>query len=298
MVQISQLTIAAISRELIAYHCSSAWFNDITYVRPKVPTLYTALSTGESAMDPNVYGSSTNTFVLQKGQVVEIILNNFDPGKHPFHLHGHAFQTIVRSPEEAGAYVYNETFPKVPMRRDTVMARPNGNLVLRFRADNPGIWLFHCHIEWHVASGLVATMVEAPDELQKSLKIPQDHLDACAAKNIPVAGNAAGNTVDFMNLKGENLPPAPLPAGFTAKGIVALVFSVLAAFLGMAVISWYVPFPGITSLEVQPLTKHTMQVRNWRLQQEGPCWCGYAGQVSGRLKAVAPKSWKPTTLPV
>ena len=189
-------------------------------------------------MNPAVYGSSTNAFVLEKGQVVEIVLNNYDPGKHPFHLHGHNFQTVVRSAVDAGAYVNNETFPKVPMRRDTFMVNPNGNIVLRFKADNPGIWLFHCHIEWHVASGLIATMVEAPNELQKMLKTPQDHLDACAAQNIPVIGNAAGNTEDFLNLKGESTAPAPLPAGFTAKGIVALVFSVLAAFLGMAVISW------------------------------------------------------------
>lgn len=81
-------------------------------------------------------------------------------------------------------------------------------------------------------------MVEAPTELQNSLKIPQDHLDACTAQNIPIAGNAAGNTVDLEDLMGEPEPPGPIPAGFTAKGIVALVFSVVAAFLGMAVISW------------------------------------------------------------
>ena len=218
---------------------ASAFFNDITYIRPKVPTVFTALSSGTSATNPEIYGSNTNAFILEKNQVVEIVLNNYDPGKHPFHLHGHAFQAVVRSAEEAGAYVYNETFPQVPMRRDTLMVRPNGNMVLRFRADNPGIWLFHCHIEWHVASGLVATMVEAPEELQKSLKVPQDHLDACARQEIATAGNAAGNTQDFTDLKGENKPPPPIPAGFTAKGIVALVFSILAAFLGMAVISWY-----------------------------------------------------------
>lgn len=216
----------------------SAFFNDITYVRPKVPTLYTALTTSMSASDPQVYGDHVHAVVLEKGQVVEIVLNNYDPGKHPFHLHGHNFQTVVRSAEEAGPYVNNETFPQMPMRRDTVMVRPNGNMVLRFRADNPGIWLFHCHIEWHVASGLVATLIEAPLELQNSLNIPQNHYDACTKQNIPVAGNAAGNTVDFKNLEGQTVPPGPIPAGFTPKGIVALVFSILAAFLGMAVISW------------------------------------------------------------
>lgn len=126
------------------------------------------------------------------------------------------------------------------MRRDTFVLRPEGHIVLRFEADNPGVWLFHCHIEWHVDQGLIATMIEAPLDLQKTLTIPQNHIDACAAGKIPSAGNAAGNTVDFFNLKGANEAPKPLPAGFTARGIVAMTFSVLAAVLGCAVIAWYV----------------------------------------------------------
>lgn len=57
-----------------------------------------------------------------------------------------------------------------------------------------------------------------------------------------MAGNAAGNTVDLFDLKGENLSPKPLPDGFTARGIVALVFSIISAFIGLAVITWYVSF--------------------------------------------------------
>lgn len=114
------------------------------------------------------------------------------------------------------------------------------------------VWLFHCHIEWHVASGLVATMVEAANELQDTLKIPEGHLDTCKAQGIAVAGNAAGNTVNLFDLKGENRSPAPIPAGFTARGIVALVFSVISAFIGLAVISWYdyfLPWRGRTDAD-------------------------------------------------
>lgn len=216
----------------------SAFFNDATYVAPRVPTLFTALSSGPLATDPTIYGPHTIPYVLEKDDVVEIILNNNDPGKHPFHLHGHVFQTIWRSPEEEGPYSNNGTFPASPMRRDTVLVRPNGNMVLRFRADNPGIWLFHCHIEWHVLSGLVATMIEAPLELQKSLNVPSNHLEACEMAGTPTQGNAAGNAVDFLDLTGVPAPPDPLPAGFTPRGIVALVFSVIAAVLGLIVIAW------------------------------------------------------------
>jgi iron transport multicopper oxidase len=126
-------------------------FNDETYVVPKVPTIYSAMTLGKDALNPAVYGVNSNAYMLEKGQIVDIVLNNNDPGKHPFHLHGHNFQVIYRSPEEAGLYVNNITedqYPAIPMRRDVILVRPSGNFVIRFVADNPGIWLFHCHLEW------------------------------------------------------------------------------------------------------------------------------------------------------
>ena len=115
----------------------------------------------------------------------------------------------------------------------TLFALWNNNSNLNLR-----IWLFHCHIEWHVVSGLVSTLIEAPDVLQQSLSIPADHLKVCSDQSIQTTGNAAGNTEDYYDLSGQNLPPGPLPAGFTARGIVALVFSCISAFLGVAVIAW------------------------------------------------------------
>lgn len=127
-----------------------AFFNDITYVPQQVPSLYTALSAGKLADNSMIYGVNSHAIVLNHMDVIDIVLNNADPGKHPFHLHGHVYQVIHRSEEEAGAYnasdPSNPEYPAVPMRRDTVLVHPNGNVILRFRADNPGIWLFHCHI--------------------------------------------------------------------------------------------------------------------------------------------------------
>ncbi|KAF4553480.1 Iron transport multicopper oxidase fetC-like protein [Elsinoe fawcettii] len=218
-----------------------ASFNGITYKPPKVPSLYTALSTGVSAANASVYGDYTNSFVLAKGDVVDIVLNNDDAGKHPFHLHGHNFQVLLRADENAGFYdpANHSVVPAVPMRRDVLMVRPQSNFVIRFRADNPGVWLFHCHLDWHLVSGLVATMIEAPEEMQKTLTIPEDHLRVCRESGTLTKGNAAGNEKDLFDLSGQNSPPGPLPAGFTAKGIVAMVFSIVSALLGLVVISWY-----------------------------------------------------------
>ncbi|KAJ0415862.1 Cupredoxin [Aspergillus carlsbadensis] len=151
-----------------------AFFNKRTYIAPKVPSLYTTLSAGPAATDPTIYGRNTNAFILKKGEIVDIVLNNDDTGKHPFHLHGHGFQVITRSANNAGHFHSSDKheFPPVPMRRDTIFVNPSGHFVIRFVADNPGIWLFHCHLEWHMASGLAATMIEAPLDLQRSLAIP------------------------------------------------------------------------------------------------------------------------------
>ncbi|KAK4042729.1 multicopper like protein [Parachaetomium inaequale] len=220
-----------------------AFFNNITYVGPKVPTLYTALTAGEHATNPAVYGTYTHSFVLEQDQIVDIVLNNLDPGKHPFHLHGHTFQVIWRSPDEAGTFADSNVtaadYPRVPMKRDTVVLHPNGNMVLRFKSDNPGVWLFHCHIEWHVQSGLMATFVESPLDIQRTLFIPADHLAACDKAGVPTAGNAAGNKEDWLDLTGERMPPAPLAEGFETRGIVALVFSCVSGILGVAVVAWY-----------------------------------------------------------
>ena len=77
--------------------------------------------------------------------------------------------------------------------------------------------------------------------MQQTLTIPADHYAACAAASppVPTAGNAAANTVALLDLTGQPTPPGPLPAGFTPRGIVALAFSCIAAFLGLAAVTWY-----------------------------------------------------------
>lgn len=92
------------------------------------------------------------------------------------------------------------------MRRDVVTVNANSYAVIRFVADNPGIQLFHCHIEWHVAMGLVATIIEAPEELM-GLTIPPDHKAVCDAQNMLTAGNAAGNTKNLTDMTGANTVP-------------------------------------------------------------------------------------------
>jgi iron transport multicopper oxidase len=57
----------------------------------------TALTTGNSATDPRVYGVNSNPMVLNHNAVIEVVINNLDGGGHPIHIHGHAPQIGTHS---------------------------------------------------------------------------------------------------------------------------------------------------------------------------------------------------------
>ncbi|RMZ92479.1 hypothetical protein DV736_g294, partial [Chaetothyriales sp. CBS 134916] len=232
-----------------------AFLDNISYTAPVVPALYTVLSSGNLSTNEAIYGEFTHSVVLEHNQVVQIVLNNNDTGTHPFHLHGHNFQLLSRDPPLGPHFndyadldspvnfnPDNHTaFPKIPARRDVFVVPPQGSWVIRFVADNPGVWFFHCHIDWHLAQGLGMLLVEAPQQLQAKYPngLPKDHLAACRAGGVPTTGNAAGNSENFLDLSGQHKQVGWIAAGFTARGIVALVFSTINAVLGMTFIGIY-----------------------------------------------------------
>lgn len=97
---------------------------------------YWALS-GQAGM------SDTPFAALKRGEVARIKLTNRTVFPHAMHLHGMHFRE-VRADGGFG-----------PMR-DTILSIPNEPLEIAFTADNPGKWLFHCHMLAHAASGMTA----------------------------------------------------------------------------------------------------------------------------------------------
>jgi FtsP/CotA-like multicopper oxidase with cupredoxin domain len=102
---------------------------------------------------------------------VDIIINNLDDGSHPFHLHGHEFYVIASSRSEHGWGSYSPfKNPKPqynlvnPLRKDTVSVPRRGYVVIRFKADNPGIWMMHCHVLFHQGSGMAMGIQAGGDE--------------------------------------------------------------------------------------------------------------------------------------
>lgn len=57
-------------------------------------------------------------------------------------------------------------------------------LVIKFIADNPGVWAFHCHIDWHNLAGMALTFVEAPDVARAKLKVPAETKRVCRQHGI------------------------------------------------------------------------------------------------------------------
>jgi FtsP/CotA-like multicopper oxidase with cupredoxin domain len=107
---------------------------------------------------------------------IDIVLNNLEDGGHPFHLHGHSFYILsthkaergwgsynpfALPPEESPAGAYNLDRP---LLKDTVYVPRRGYVVLRVKMDNPGFWMFHCHILWHQASGMAMGFQVGGDE--------------------------------------------------------------------------------------------------------------------------------------
>ena len=83
-------------------------------------------------------------FTVKKGQTCVIGLVNETGWEHPMHLHGFAFRVLSRNgkPNMRGEWL------------DTVLIGRQETVELAFVADNPGDWMFHCHILEHVATGM------------------------------------------------------------------------------------------------------------------------------------------------
>ncbi|EXJ96082.1 hypothetical protein A1O1_01208 [Capronia coronata CBS 617.96] len=101
-----------------------------------------------------------------------VIQNNFQTS-HPMHLHGHDFAVLGQGRGVFTADMVDQLNFDNPIRRDTVLlfgsgtpvAFTSGWTVIGFPTDNPGAWLMHCHIIWHVDGGMGLQFLERPDDI-------------------------------------------------------------------------------------------------------------------------------------
>lgn len=90
--------------------------------------------------------------VLPQGTSHVFEMDNRTAWHHPIHFHGHSFRVISRNGQPTR---YREW-------QDTVMMAPEERVEIAFVADNPGDWMFHCHILEHQAAGMMGVIRVAP----------------------------------------------------------------------------------------------------------------------------------------
>ena len=86
---------------------------------------------------------ATDVLEAKVGEKVRIRLINLGQTIHPMHLHGYHFKVVGTD----GYPVKGE-----PLEKDTIPIAPGERYDLEFEADNPGTWVFHCHILSHVTN--------------------------------------------------------------------------------------------------------------------------------------------------
>ncbi|XP_027094972.1 laccase-14-like [Coffea arabica] len=116
----------------------------------------------------------TKVKVLEYNSNVEIVLQAtslvWSPD-HPMHLHGHSFYVVGSGignfDEKKDPLNYNLVDPPL---RNTIAVPRNGWTTIRFKANNPGVWLMHCHLERHATWGMEMVFIV------KNGKSPQEQL--------------------------------------------------------------------------------------------------------------------------
>ncbi|WP_417428930.1 multicopper oxidase domain-containing protein [Halpernia sp.] len=85
--------------------------------------------------------AESDKILIKKGQVVRIVMYNNSMMRHPMHLHGHDFRLI----NSKGDYAPLKTvLDMMPMETNTI----------EFAANQDGDWFFHCHILYHMMTGM------------------------------------------------------------------------------------------------------------------------------------------------
>ncbi len=85
--------------------------------------------------------SETDRILIRKGENVRIILHNNSMMRHPMHLHGHFFRVVNGQGDHSPL---KNVLDIMPMETDTI----------EFAATEDGDWFFHCHILYHMMSGM------------------------------------------------------------------------------------------------------------------------------------------------
>ncbi|VDB85211.1 unnamed protein product [Peniophora sp. CBMAI 1063] len=152
----------------------SFFVNNHTYTPPETPVLLQILGGNKTAQSLVPEGS---IYELEPNTVVDLIIPGGSlGGPHPMHLHGHQFW-VLRSAGNSSLNLVD------PVLRDVVSAgnSTDDEVTIRFKTDNAGPWILHCHIDWHLNNGLAVVMAENIDQAASSNPVPSSWDALCPA---------------------------------------------------------------------------------------------------------------------
>ncbi|XP_076928230.1 laccase-4-like [Bidens hawaiensis] len=128
--------------------------------------------------------NGTKLYRLKYNSTVELVLQDTSiiaAENHPIHLHGFNFFGVGKGIGNYNPKKDTKKFNLVdPVERNTIGVPSGGWVAIRFRADNPGVWFLHCHLEVHTTWGLkMAFLVENGNGPNESLLPPPKDLPKC-----------------------------------------------------------------------------------------------------------------------
>ncbi|KAI9343302.1 Cupredoxin [Zopfochytrium polystomum] len=149
---------------------------------------------------------------LERYQVVQVTLINRDPDT----VSGAAANPLKRDVVTIDAC---PTTVREGAGRESALSTKRlgrcrfGYTIVRFVADNPGVWLFHCHIDWHIAAGLAMLFVASPADVVDR-GVSSSLIDTCNNYNAWKDAAAAANDASLKSSTHQPLPAyTPPPPG-------------------------------------------------------------------------------------
>ncbi|XP_038707867.1 laccase-3-like [Tripterygium wilfordii] len=126
----------------------------------------------------------TKLYKLKFGSKVQIVMQDtsiVSVEDHPMHLHGYQFYVVGSGFGNFNPARDTANFNLIdPPQRNTIGTPPGGWVAIRFVADNPGVWLMHCHIDAHLGWGLaMAFLVENGVGKLQTVQPPPLNLPRC-----------------------------------------------------------------------------------------------------------------------
>ncbi|KMT10924.1 hypothetical protein BVRB_5g113370 [Beta vulgaris subsp. vulgaris] len=144
------------------------------YTNPNNSFNQTLLMTTKSTTVKRVKYNTTIEIVFQDTGLLAI-------ENHPMHIHCFNFHVLAQGFGEYDPNVDRQKFNLVnPQIRNTIAVPTGGWAVVRFRANNPGVWILHCHLDVHFTWGLaMAFIVEDGGTPESTLPPPPKDFPKC-----------------------------------------------------------------------------------------------------------------------